>query len=131
MEDLVTVYGAIAANVPRVVRHLESHGLHPVVIDDVEKMSPYRSQAYEVRIAVPQVQRDAAICVLGQMEREDEVRLRPAMRKARALVLLLIAALGVVAVVGLLDGRGVWFVGIEAVLAVIGAVALIRWAWKR
>jgi hypothetical protein len=130
MEELAIVYRATPADVPRVVGYLESHAVHPIVIDEVEKMGPYRGQTHQIRIAVPETQRDMAIRILARMERQDTLRLFPVIRKARTVVLLLIAALAVLAVVGLLDARGAWFAGIGLLLAAAGAVVLIRWAWR-
>jgi hypothetical protein len=130
MEEPVTVYRTIPTEVPRVVRYLENHALHPILIDDVGKMGTYRDQTHQIRIAVSEAERDMAIRILARMEQQDALRLLPVIRKSRTAVLLLIAALGILAVVRLLDAQGVWFVGVGLLLAVIGAVVLIRWAWR-
>ncbi|MBP7051541.1 MAG: hypothetical protein KBE65_11045 [Phycisphaerae bacterium] len=131
MSELVTVHKAIEADASKVVAYLENRCLHPVVLDDVEKMGPYRSQAHEVRIAVPETERDMAIHILEQMQQQEEARLSPLIKKADAVVVALIAVLGVFAVVGLLDTRGIWSFGLAVLAVVLAALALVRWAWRR
>jgi hypothetical protein len=129
MGELTVVYEAIPANAAEMVAYLESRCLHPVVLDDIEKMGPYRSQTNKVRIAVPQTESDMARHMLAQKQQQDERRLSPVIRQANAAVLLVIAALGLLAAVGLLDSRGWWFGGLSILLAVLAALALLRWAW--
>ncbi|MEN6575821.1 MAG: hypothetical protein ABFD90_05705, partial [Phycisphaerales bacterium] len=131
MSELVTVHKAIEADASKVVAYLESRCLHPVVLDDVEKMGPYRGQTHEIRIAVPETERDMAIRILEQMQRQEELRLFPLVRKANAVVFLLIAVLAILAVVALLDTRGRWFLGLSILVVVIAALGLIRRAWGR
>ena len=131
MAKLVTVHKTLAADAPKVVGYLESRNLHPVVLDDVEAMGTYRSQAHEVRIAVPETQRDMALQLLAERERKAETRLRPLIKTSNAIVFLLIAVLAILALVGLLDTRGWWFVGLLTLVAALAALALIRPAWPR
>lgn len=129
MAELVTVYKAIPAEVPRVVGYLENRCLHPVVLDDPEKMGVYRCQVQEIRIAVPQTERDRAVQILDQRDRQDRLRLFPVVKRANVVVYVLIAALGALAVVGLLDRRGFWFIGFGILLTIVAAFALVRRAW--
>ncbi|MEN6424576.1 MAG: hypothetical protein ABFE13_04380 [Phycisphaerales bacterium] len=131
MSELVTVHKAIEADVAKVVAYLENRCLHPVVLDDMEKMGPYRGQTHEIRIAVRETERDMAIRILEQMQQQEELRLFPLVRKANAVVFLLITVLGILAIVGLLDTQGRWFLGLSILVVVIGALGLIRWAWGR
>jgi len=129
MAELVTVYRAIPAEVPRVIGYLENRCLHPVVLDDTENVSAYRSHAREIRIAVPQTERDMAVQILDQREQEEKRRLFPVVKRANVVVYVLIAALGALAVVGLLDRRGFWFLGFGILLTIVAAFALVRRAW--
>ncbi len=131
MAKLVTVHKTLAAEVPKVVGYLESRNLHPVVLDDVEAMGTYRSQAHEVRIAVPETQRDMALQLLAERERKDEARLRPLIKTSNAIVFLLVAVLAILALVALLDAQGWWFASLSILVAALAALALIRHAWPR
>jgi len=131
MAELVTVYRALADDVSRVVRYLRGRNLNPVVLDDANKMGAYRSQAQEVRIAVPDTQRDMARAVLAEIDKQDEARLSPAVKVANVVMLLIIVALAFVAIVGLLDQSGKWLVGVWIVLTAFVAVMLVRWAWAK
>jgi len=131
MAKLVTVHKTLAAEVPKVVGYLESRCLHPVVLDEVEARGTYRSQAHEVRIAVPETERDMAVHMLAERERHNEARLLPLVKMANGIVFLLIVVLGIVAVVGLVDTRGWWLAGLWVLLTALAAWALIRWAWRR
>jgi hypothetical protein len=131
MAELVTVYRALANDVSRVVGYLRSRNLDAVVLDDAGKMAAYRHDVQEVRIAVPETQRDMARAVLAEMDKQDEARLSPTVKTAHGVVLLIIIALALVGVVGLLDRGGKWFVGVWIVLTAVVAVALIRRAWRK
>ena len=91
MAELVTVYRALADDASRVVGHLRSRNLDAVVLDDVGKMAAYRHEVQEVRIAVPETQRDMARAVLAEMDEQDEARLAPTVKTAHGVVLLIIA----------------------------------------
>ena len=131
MAELVTVYRAVADDVSRVVGYLRSRNLDAVVLDDVGKMVAYRREVQEVRIAVPETQRDMARAVLAEMEKQDETRLSPTVKTANGVVFLIIIVLAFIGVVGLLDRGGKWFVGAWIVLTALVAVMLIRWAWRK
>lgn len=131
MAELVTIYKAIPEDVSRIVGLLQSRHLHPVVLDDAGKLGAYRNQTHEIRIAVPETERDMALGILAETEQKDGARLRPLINVTNAIVLLVIAVLGFVAVVGLLDTSGKWFAAVWIVLTAVVAVALIRWAWRK
>jgi hypothetical protein len=131
MAKLVTVYEARPSDVARIVGFLERRHLHPVVADDIDRMGTYRDQAHTVQIAVPATERDMAIGVLTELERQDEVRLAHLTKVTNAAVLFVIVVLAFVAIVGVLDAEGKWFAATWAILCAIAAVALIRWAWAR
>lgn len=130
MARLVTVYEAHPHDVARIVGLLEGRHLHPVVAD-VEGMGTYRDQAHTVEIAVPATERDMALGVLAESERQDGVRLSHLIKVTDGTVLFLVVVLAFVAVVGVLDANGKWFAATWVVLCVVAAVALIRWAWTR
>jgi len=131
MAELVTVYRALAGDVPRVVGYLRSRNLDAVVLDDAGKMAAYRHEVQEVRIAVPETQQDMARAVLVEMDKQDEVRLSATVKTARGVMLLITLALALVGVVGLLDPGGKWYVGVWIILTAAVAVALIRRAWRK
>ena len=131
MAKLVTVHKTVEADAPRIVAYLENRGLHPVVLDDAEKMGAYRSQSREIRIAVPETERDMAVPILDQMQRQELLRLRPVVKRTNAVVFLILAVLAILALVGFLDTGGWWFFGLSAVLTLVAAVALIRHAWRK
>jgi len=131
MAKLVTVYEARPDNVARILRLLESRHLHPVVADDADRMGTYRDQTHTVQISVPATERDMAIGVLAEVERQDEVRLSHLVKVTNGAVLFVIVVLGFVAIVGVLDAEGKWFAATWVLLCLIAAVALIRWAWTR
>ncbi len=131
MAELVTVYRALAGDVPRVVGYLRSRNLDAVVLDDAGKMAAYRHEVQEVRIAVPETQQDMARAVLVEMDKQDEARLSATVKTARGVMLLITLALALVGVVGLLDPGGKWFVGVWIILTAAVAVALIRRAWRK
>jgi len=131
MAELVTVYRALADDVSRVVGYLRSRNLDAVVLDDVGKMVAYRREVQEVRIAVPETQRDMARAVLAEMDKRDEARLSPMVKTANGVVFLIIIVLAFIGVVGLIDRGGKWFVGAWILLTALVAVLLIRWAWRK
>lgn len=131
MAELVTVYEARPNEVARIVGLLEGRHLHPVVVDDTERMGVYRQSAHVVRIAVPAVERDMAIGMLAETERRDRARLTRLVKVTDGVVLLVLAVLGFVAVVGFVDADGRWLALTWLVLALLVAAALLRWAWPR
>ena len=130
MAELVTVYRTLATDVSRVVRYLHSRNLNPVVLDDAGAMGTYRDQAHEIRIAVPETERDMALAIVAEMERQDQAHLAPHAKGAKRVVLVLIVVLAFIALVGLLDRSGKWFVAVCLVLTTVAAVALLRRAWR-
>lgn len=131
MAELVTVYRARPDEVAKVVGLLQGRNVNPVVLDDAGKMGAYRDHSHEVRIAVPATERDVALGILDQMQQKDESRLAPLISVTNGIVLLVVAVLAFVAVVGLLDTSGKWFVAVWIVLTGVVAVALVRWAWRK
>ena len=131
MAELVTVYEARPNEVARIVGLLEGRHLHPVVVDDTERMGVYRESAHVVRIAVPAVERDMAIGMLADAGQRDRARLAHLVTITDGVVLLVLAVLGFVAVVGFVDADGKWLALTWLVLCALAAVALVRWAWAR
>ena len=131
MAELVTVYRARPDEVAKVMGFLQGRNVNPVVLDDAGKMGAYRDHSHEVRIAVPDAERDVALGVLKEMQRKDESRLAPLISVTNGIVLLCIAVLVCVAIVALLDRNGKWFAAVWLVLTAVVAVALIRWAWRK
>ncbi len=129
MAELVTIYCTLPNDVAKTVQLLQNHNLHPVVVDDPDKMGVYRS--HEVRIAVPQTESDMAAAILAEAERKNAARLSEVTKATNGIVLIMIAALGFVAMIGIFDTRGAWFLGVWIVLIVVAAAALIRWAWRK
>jgi len=131
MSELAMVYKASAADVSRVMGYLRRRNLNPVLLDDAEPKGTYRDQAYEVRIAVPETQREMALNVLTEMESQERTRLTPHTKVAGSAVMLLMVAGGLVALVSLMDRSGKWFIALWLLLTAVAAVALIRWAWGK
>ena len=131
MARLVTVCEARPDDVARIVGLLESHHLHPLIADDVERMGTYRNQSQTVEIAVPAAERDTALGVLAENERQDRTRLSHLIKVTDGAVLFLVVVLAFVAVVGVLDADGKWFAVTWVILCGAASAALIRWAWTR
>ncbi|MBN1361572.1 MAG: hypothetical protein JW993_13320 [Sedimentisphaerales bacterium] len=129
MAELVTVYCTLPDDVSKIVRLLERHGLHPVIVDDPDKMSAYRG--HEVRIAVPAGERDRAVAVLAEADRAGNARICELTKATNGVILILVAALGFVALIGIFDTQGAWFLGVSVALFAALAVVLIRWAWRK
>ncbi len=129
MAELVTVYCTLPDDVSEIVHLLQNHDLHPVVVDDVDKMGGYRS--HEVRVAVPAAERDRAVAVLTRAERQGKARIAELVKGTHGIVLLMIAALGFVGLLGLFDTHGTWLFATWIILIAVAGVALIRWAWGK
>jgi hypothetical protein len=127
MSKLVTIYTAHPENVSQIIQMLESHGLNPVVVDDVGKMGAYRN--LQIRIAVPPAERDKAVEVLTQAEQSNKKRLFELVKTTNAIFLIIIALLVLVAIVGFFDKQGKWFFVTWILITTIAGVALIRLAW--
>lgn len=128
MSELVTIYKAHPDNVSEIVQLLESRHLNPVVVDDVGKMGAYRS--HQVRIAVPQTERDMAVNILAEFERRDKTRISELVKVTNGIVLIVIALLVLAAIVGFIDQQGKWFFAVWILITVCVGVALIHWAWR-
>lgn len=127
MSKLVTIYTAHPENVSQIIQMLESHGLNPVVVDDVGKMGAYRN--LQIRIAVPPAERDKAVEVLTQAEQSNKKRLFELVKTTNAIFLIIITLLVLVAIVGFFDKQGKWFFVTWILITTIAGVALIRLAW--
>jgi hypothetical protein len=127
MSELVVVYKALPDEAQKIVELLESSNLNPVVIDDVEKMGAYRN--HEVRIAVPQTERDIAADILAETDRQNQTRLEQNIKISNIVIFFIAVSLGVIAVIGILDTEGRWFIASWLLLTTVVAAALIRWAW--
>ena len=131
MARLVTVYEARPEDVAQIVGMLESRHLHPVVPEDVGRRSAYRRGSSLVQIAVPETERDMAIGVLAEFERQEDSRLKQLTKVTDSAMLFVIVVLAFVAVVGILDAEGKWHAALWGVLCLIASVAVIRAAWAR
>jgi Flp pilus assembly protein TadB len=121
MAELIVVYQANPDNVQKAVQVLESRHLHPVILDEPEKASGYRTRNYLVRIGVPETERDMATHVLAEAERQSEAKLTPAMKTIHAAFIFMVVAAGLVVAIGLIDGGGKWF---GATLIAVGLLFL-------
>lgn len=131
MAELVTVYRAQPENVARVVQFLRGRNLNPTVVDDPSAMTAYRAHSHEVCIAVPATEKDTALGVLAEMEQREESRLAPHIKVANGAVLLLIAILGVAAIVALFDRGGKILAAVWILIAAVATAALLRHAWRK
>lgn len=129
MAELITVYCTLPDDVSKTVQLLGDHDLHPVVVDDPDQMGVYRS--HEVRIAVPAAERDRAVAVLAEAEGKGRRRLSELTKATNGIVLIMIAALGFVAMIGIFDTHGAWFFGVWIILIAVLGVLLVRWAWRK
>ena len=127
MSELVTIYTAHPDNVSQIIQLLENHNLHPVVVDDVGKMGAYRN--HQIRIAVPQTERDMAVGILTQAEQSNKTRLSELVKTTNAIFLIIIALLVIVAIVGFFDKQGKLFFIFWMLITACAGIALIRWAW--
>lgn len=130
MAELVTVYRSQPENVGQVVQFLRSHNLNPTVVDDPGTMTAYRAHSHEVCIAVPATEKETALGVLAEMEKRDESRLAPHIKVANGVVLLLIAILGLAAIVAFVDRSGKILAAVWILIVAVAAAALLRQAWR-
>jgi cation transport ATPase len=98
-------------------------------VDDVSKMGAYRS--HEVRIAVPQTERDMAVNILAEFEQRDKSRISELVNVTNGIFLLVVALLVLVAVVGIFDKNGKWFIAVWILIVACAGAALIRLAWGK
>lgn len=129
MPELVTIYKAHSDNVSQIMQLLESRHLHPIVVDDVSKMGAYRS--HEVRIAVPSIEQDMAVNILAEFEQQEKSRISELVNVTNGIFLLVIALLVLVAVVGIFDKNGKWFLSVWILIVACVGAALIWLAWGK
>ena len=129
MSELVTIYKAHPDNVSQIMQLLESRHLHPVVVDDVGKMGAYRS--HEVRIAVPSTEQGMAVNILAEFEKQEKTRISKLVNLTNGIFLLVVALLVLVAVVGILDKSGKWYVAVWILIVACVGAALLRLAWGK
>jgi hypothetical protein len=127
MSELVIVYKVPQENVSEILQLLESRNLHPVVVDDIDKMGFYRSHI--VRIAVPQTESDMASGILAEAEQRGKKKISELVKKANAAVIIIIALLLLAAIVGFFDEHGKWFFAVWIFITVFVGAALIRRTW--
>lgn len=127
MSELVTIYTAHPDNVSQIIQSLESHDLHPTVVDDAGKMGAYRN--LQIRIAVPLAERDKAVEIIKQDEQSDKKRLSELVKTTNAIFLIIIALLVLAAIVGFFDKQGKWFFITWILITVVAGIALIKCAW--
>jgi hypothetical protein len=129
MSERITIYKALPNNVSQIMQLLESRHLHPVVVDDVCKMGAYRS--HEVRIAVPQTERDMAVNILAEFEQQEKSQISGLVKVTNVVFLIIVSLLALVAVVGIFDKGGKWFLSIWILIVACVGVALIRLTWGK
>ena len=129
MSEPIVVYKVQQENVSKIVQLLESRHLHPVVVDDIDKMGFYRSHL--IRIAVPQTEHDMAVGILAEAEQHDKKQISGLVKKTNAVVVIVVAMLLLAAIVGFFDERGKWFFAVWIFITVCVGAALIRLAWCR
>ena len=128
MSELITIYKAHPDNISEIVNLLESRNLHPIVVDDAGKMGAYRS--HQIRIAVPQTERDMAVVILAEAEHSSKKQISELVKVTNGIVLIIITLLVLVAIVGFFDKHGKWFFAFWILITVCLGTALIRWAWS-
>jgi hypothetical protein len=128
MSELVVVHEVQQENVSKIIQLLENRHLHPVVVDDINKMGFYRSHI--IRIAVPETERDMASRILAESEQHSKKQISEIVKKTNAAVIIIIALLLLAAIVGFFDERGKWFFAVWILITVCVGAALIRQAWR-
>lgn len=128
MSELVTIYKAQPDNVSEIIQLLESRGLHPVVADDIDKMGTYGS--HQVRIAVPEIERDTAINIIEQFEQQDNSRISGLVKSTNKIVLIAIALLALATIAVFFDEKGKWSFIVWILIVAFVGVVLIRLAWS-
>ena len=129
MSEKEIVYKALPDKVLEIVQLLENNNLHPEAIDDTRKTGSYRSDY--VRIAVPLDERDIALRILADNEQKSENKISILLKSTNKIILIIIALLAAVAIIGILDQGGKWFVITWLLLTVLVGSILIRWAWGK
>jgi uncharacterized membrane protein YqjE len=128
MSELVTIYTVHQDNVAEIIRLLESRNLHPVVVDDVGKMGAYRS--HQIRIAVPDTERDMAVGILAEAEEHNKTRLSGIVKVTNGIMLIIVALLILIIIVGFFDKQGKWSFVTWMLVITLASIALIRCAWN-
>lgn len=106
---------------------LESRGFHPVVVDDAGKMGNYGF--HQVRIAVPQTERDTAANIIEQFEQQNHSRISGLVKTTNKILLIAVALLVMATIAVFFDEQGKWsFLAWILIVAFVGVV-LIRSAW--
>ena len=127
MSEKEIVYKALPDKVLEIVHLLENHNLHPEVIDDIGKTGSYRSDY--VRIAVPSNECDTALSILAENEQKNEKNISILLKSTNKIMFIIIALLAIVAITGILDQGGKWYVIAWLLLTVFTGAVLIKWAW--
>ena len=127
MSEKEIVYKALPDKVLEIVHLLENHNLHPEVIDDIGKTGSYRSDY--VRIAVPSNECDTALSILAENEQKNEKNISILLKSTNKIIFIIIALLAIVAITGILDQGGKWYVIAWLLLTVFTGAVLIKWAW--
>ena len=127
MSEKEIVYKALPDKVLEIVHLLENHNLHPEVIDDIGKTGSYRIDY--VRIAVPSNECDTALSILAENEQKNEKNISILLKSTNKIIFIIIALLAIVAITGILDQGGKWYVIAWLLLTVFTGAVLIKWAW--
>ena len=131
MAKLVTVYKTHMEHVSHVVEYLEGRNLTPVVLDQVELPPFYRGGESQIRITVPEAQRDMALSVLAEMERKEQARSAPNLKASNGAIWLVIIGGVFLAAILAVDPSGKWFYGISGILVAVASVFVLRWGWRK
>ncbi len=131
MAELVVVYRAIAPEAQKIVALLQRRHLHPLIMDELEATGGYRSHDRVVRIGVPATERDMALGILAEADRQGEAKVGPTVRRIQGVFVLLGLVLAVVILIAVLDESGKWLAAVTAFLCLVVAVLLLRWGWNR
>jgi quinol-cytochrome oxidoreductase complex cytochrome b subunit len=129
MPELITIYKAHPDNVSQILQVLESRNLHPTVVDDSDKMGAYG--AHTIRIAVPQIERDMAVNILAEFDRQDKSRISELVKTTNGIFLIVIALLVMIAIIGFIDKKGKWFFAAWMVIVAFVGFVLVRIAWSK
>ncbi len=128
MSEKEIIYKSLPDKVFEIIQLLENQNLHPEVIDDTGKTGSYRSDY--VRIAVPSDERDTALRILAENEQKSEKDISILLKSTNKIVLIIITLLATVAIIGILDRGGKWFIVTWWLLTIFTGAVLIRWAWS-
>ena len=127
MSEKEIVYKSLPDKVCEIIQLLENQNLHPEVIDDIGKTGSYRIDY--VRIAVPSNECDTALSILAENEQKNEKNISILLKSTNKIIFIIIALLAIVAITGILDQGGKWYVIAWLLLTVFTGAVLIKWAW--